>query len=87
MRSNERGDSGGRRLVAAVVGELTAGGFRSMLVWVLADNPFRRFYESLGGTYLRSQKMEIGGARLNEVAYAWTDLQEGDSTSETTRNR
>ncbi len=44
-----------------------------MLVWVLADNPMRRFYEALGGRLLREKKVEIGGVALDEVAYGWRD--------------
>lgn len=39
----------GRRLVATFARSLIDSGFDTMLVWVLADNPFRRFYEHLGG--------------------------------------
>ncbi len=65
----------GRELVRATVRALLEGGHRSMLVWVLERNPARGFYEALGGRYLlRSQPIEIGGARLVEVAYGWDDL-------------
>ena len=45
-----------------------------MLVWVLAKNPYRRFYEKLGGKYLRSQQIDIGGSSYEEIAYGWEDL-------------
>ncbi|MGA1975935.1 MAG: GNAT family N-acetyltransferase [Conexivisphaerales archaeon] len=64
----------GSFLVREVAGNLMEGGFDSMLLWVLADNPSRRFYEKLGGRNLRSQPIEIGGAKLQEVAYGWEDL-------------
>jgi len=35
----------GRQLMLAAVQDLKSRGFSSMLVWVLADNPSRRFYE------------------------------------------
>lgn len=46
-----------------------------MLVWVLAENPFRRFYEALGGQYVRTEQFELGGAMLDEVAYGWRDIR------------
>jgi len=46
-----------------------------MLVWVLAENPNRRFYESLGGRFLRSTTITLGGADLEEWAYGWDDLR------------
>ena len=63
----------GRRLARAVADRLAAAGLRAMLVWVLADNPMRRFYEALGGRPLREKKVEIDGVALDEVAYGWPD--------------
>ena len=64
----------GRRLVQAVVERLLAEGHRSMLVWTLAANPSRGFYERLGGQLVRSTTITIGGANLEDVAYGWTDI-------------
>ena len=63
----------GRRLAQAVADRLAAAGLRAMLVWVLADNPMRRFYEALGGRLVRRKQVEIGGVALDEVAYGWSD--------------
>jgi len=65
----------GRILIRAVVNRLFQSGLDSMLVWVLADNPACRFYEALGGHKVYEQQIEIGGTKLNEFAYAWTDTQ------------
>ncbi|EKP95233.1 GNAT family N-acetyltransferase [Thermaerobacter subterraneus] len=65
----------GRRLVAAAVRELLARGHRSMLVWVLAQNPYRRFYETLGGTRVRTRTIAIGGVDLEEWGYGWANLE------------
>lgn len=64
----------GRRLVAAIARRLLQNGRRSMTVWVLEQNPSRRFYEALGGRLLCKEEIEIGGAKLYEVAYGWTDV-------------
>jgi ribosomal protein S18 acetylase RimI-like enzyme len=64
----------GRALVREVAKDLLQQGMPSMLVWVLAENPSRSFYEALGGTLVGEQEIEIGGARLREVAYGWDDL-------------
>ena len=66
----------GRRLVQAVVERLLAMGHRSMLVWTLAANPSRGFYERLGGQPIRSTVINIGGAEVEDVAYGWTDITE-----------
>ena len=67
----------GRRLVKAVVNGLREMGFVDMIVWVLRDNPTaRRFYERLGGVYIRSQPITIGSASLEEVSYGWKRLED-----------
>jgi len=43
-------------------------------VWVLAENPFRNFYEALGGKLIREQTIERWGQEFIEVAYGWNDL-------------
>jgi len=61
-------------LLAQTVAErLARAGLHSMLVWVLADNPARHFYEALGGQQVRGQQITIGGVTLDEIAYGWTD--------------
>ncbi|MBE3557791.1 MAG: GNAT family N-acetyltransferase [Ktedonobacteraceae bacterium] len=65
----------GRRLVLALAESLVRAHLYSMLVWVLADNSARLFYQSLGGQYLRSKPIEIGGASLLEEAYGWSDIR------------
>ena len=64
----------GRQLVATFAQWLLNSGFESMMVWTLADNPFRRFYEHLGGKLFFEKDIEIGEQKLVEVAYGWDDL-------------
>jgi ribosomal protein S18 acetylase RimI-like enzyme len=64
----------GRELTLQLVEWFVDHGIRSMLLWVLADNPACHFYEALGGTRLRAERIQIGGADLEEVAYGWTDI-------------
>ncbi len=64
----------GRMLVRSVVKGLRELGRKSMLVWVLKDNPARGFYEKLGGEYLYEKPIEIGNESLAEVAYGWRSL-------------
>ena len=70
-----QGHGHGRGLVRAVVGGLRELGLRDMIVWVLRDNPpARRFYERLGGVYVREQPITIGSSLLQEVSYGWRSL-------------
>ena len=65
----------GRELVKSVVGGLRELGLEDMILWVLRDNQgARRFYEKLGGLYIRTQPMTLGSASLDEVAYGWPNL-------------
>lgn len=68
----------GRALVQAVAGRFQQLGAASMMLWVLADNPARHFYEKLGGRLLPDQKEWGGnaeyGLQVVEVAYGWSDL-------------
>jgi ribosomal protein S18 acetylase RimI-like enzyme len=69
-----QGKSVGRRLVLSAAHDLTARGLDSMLVWVLAKNPFNRFYESLGGEQVLTKDIVIGGKALKELRYGWKNL-------------
>lgn len=64
----------GTLLVQHLVRELRARGFGSMAVWVLAANPFRKFYEALGGKVVAEQQIDCGGQSFTEIAYGWQDL-------------
>lgn len=67
-----QGSGTGRRLVHEVMHRLQSAGYTSLIVWALqANNPARRFYESLGGVYFSSKPVSIGGAELTEVSYVW----------------
>jgi ribosomal protein S18 acetylase RimI-like enzyme len=67
----------GRELVRAAVGGLREMGLKDMIIWVLRENrPARRFYERLGGVYVRSQPITIGSATLEEISYGWRSLDD-----------
>ncbi|HEX2646016.1 MAG TPA: GNAT family N-acetyltransferase [Candidatus Dormibacteraeota bacterium] len=71
-----QGHGHGHRLVHAVAQGLHEMGLADMIVWVLRDNPTaRRFYERLGGVYVRAQPITIGPTTLQEVSYGWTNLE------------
>ncbi len=64
----------GRKLVEAEVHHFLDQRLTTMLIWVLADNPWQAFYEALGGHPVRKKEEEIGGIRYMEVGYGWDDL-------------
>jgi GNAT superfamily N-acetyltransferase len=61
----------GKRLMAAVVSDPKSRGFNSIIVWVLAANPSRRFYEKLGGDHTQTRNITIEGKQLEEYGYGW----------------
>jgi ribosomal protein S18 acetylase RimI-like enzyme len=61
----------GSRLVRALVEELQDSDIYSLVVWVLQDNPWKKFYESLNGQPVHQRMSKIGGKDLPEVAYGW----------------
>ncbi|OQP07760.1 GNAT family N-acetyltransferase [Geobacillus sp. 46C-IIa] len=65
----------GRQLVQASARDLAQNGIHSLVVWVLAANPSRGFYERLGGKKLAEERVEIGGKALWEWCYGWQDIQ------------
>jgi hypothetical protein len=56
------------------VDELRRLGFDSLLIWVLASNPSRHFYEALGGVAVAEKSARFGEAELVEVGYGWPSL-------------
>jgi GNAT superfamily N-acetyltransferase len=63
----------GRALLTSVAEALVRKGHRSLMVWVLEQNPAVSFYARVGAQYLMSKQVEIGGLRLPEVALGWPD--------------
>ena len=75
LRKNQ-GKGGGRDLFEALVASLQEAGYSGIVLWVLKDNPAARFYEHLGGVRVASKQIDIGGAKLDEVAYGWPRLED-----------
>jgi GNAT superfamily N-acetyltransferase len=65
----------GKQLVLALMERLVKNGLYSMLVRVVTENPAYRFYEALGGQFVCSVEIEIGGKKLAESIYGWQDIR------------
>ena len=63
----------GTKLVSALAAQLNHFGIYSMLVWVLVQNPYRRFYAKLNGMYLRNHRIPFAGEVIDVAAYGWLD--------------
>jgi hypothetical protein len=51
-------------------------GVYSVLVWVLSDSPYRKFYEFHHGHQVESKTLEISGLKNEVTAYGWFDIRE-----------
>ena len=72
---DHQGAGYGRGLLGALFSALRTAGCRSALVWVLAGNPARFFYEAMGGTLIATREEPFHGVVLSECAYGWPDLR------------
>jgi GNAT superfamily N-acetyltransferase len=72
-----QGQDIGRRLVHMLVQQLLEVGIQSMIVWVLAANPSRRFYEKLGARLFKTAPYQVPGTELflDDTGYGWTDIR------------
>lgn len=70
-----QGAGTGKRLAMESMRRLQTNECSSMIVWALqANDPARRFYDALGGVYVSSKPITIGGTELIEVSYGWERL-------------
>ncbi|TWT10284.1 GNAT family N-acetyltransferase [Reyranella sp. CPCC 100927] len=71
---DRQGEGAGKALLMAGFDWLISRDVDAVIIWVLADNPSRFFYEAMGGTRLGEKTDSVGGTKVREVAYGWTDL-------------
>lgn len=64
----------GRRLLLALMRALHGRGQESVLIWVLADNPSRYFYQAMGGKPVAERVERMWGVDVRQVGYGWRDL-------------
>ena len=66
----------GESLLAGLFDELTKSGINSALIWVLALNPSRYFYEVMGGERVGDRDERLWGTTLKEFGYGWSNLSD-----------
>jgi len=64
----------GRLLLQGCFARLSNHGITSAVIWVLADNPARFFYERMGGKRVGERDERLWGALLHEIGYGWSEL-------------
>jgi|APTNR8051073442_1049403.scaffolds.fasta_scaffold03575_8 ribosomal protein S18 acetylase RimI-like enzyme len=65
----------GRALLLGLFDGLIDRGLFSALVWVLAQNPSRFFYEAMGGRRIGEKQERLWNTLLPQTAYGWDDLR------------
>jgi ribosomal protein S18 acetylase RimI-like enzyme len=65
----------GKQFFLSAVKDLKSRRFDSMIVWVLADNPSRGFYERLGGEHVQTRNTTVGGKQFQEHGFGWKNLE------------
>lgn len=73
---NYQGQGIGHQLMAAVCQQLRQSGKTSLYLDALETNPYRRFYERLGGTIVRKETFVIEDEALPLVYYWWPDINQ-----------
>jgi ribosomal protein S18 acetylase RimI-like enzyme len=63
----------GAKMVSALTARFNQFGIYSMLVWVLKENPYRRFYEKINGIHIQTHHLPVAGEMLDVSAYGWLD--------------
>lgn len=64
----------GAKLLKAFAQEIKELGYRSILVWVLTQNPSSRFYERYNAQPIGEIATTIGEGSYQETAYGWNDV-------------
>ena len=65
----------GEHLLAGLFDLMIAQGYNTAVIWVLALNPSRFFYEIMGGKRVGDRDEKLWGTVLSENAYGWEDLE------------
>lgn len=65
----------GRRLMRAMSAHLAVVGCRSVMLWVLKDNPTRWFYQHLGGRPAAREEIQFAGQPMEQLAFAWNPIE------------
>ena len=68
---DHQGHGHGKRLLAACFDILRDQDKTAAVVWVLAANPARFFYESQGGRKVAERTESFAGTKLAELAFGW----------------
>jgi ribosomal protein S18 acetylase RimI-like enzyme len=84
---DHQGQGVGRQLLLALFARLIRCGLYSAVIWVLAENPARFFYERVGGQAVARRRIDMAQSRVDAIAYAWPDLPDAIRNRGRTKSR
>ncbi len=76
VHPDHQGQGIGKELLGQLFGALLGRALRSAVIWVLADNPARFFYQAMGGKWTAVREERLWHTSLPEMAYGWGNLKQ-----------
>lgn len=68
------GQGMGTALMSSVFRLFSKSNFNGIVIWALAENPSRFFYEAMGGQLIAERQHPMWGQTLREIGYGWPKL-------------
>lgn len=70
----------GTALMSSVFRLFARSSYKGMIIWALAANPSRFFYEAMGGKLVAERMHPVWGETYREIAYGWDSFEPGAMT-------
>jgi L-amino acid N-acyltransferase YncA len=64
----------GSALMSSIFRLFSKANYGGIVIWALADNPSRFFYEAMGGQLIAERQHPMWGQTLREIGYGWPKL-------------
>ena len=64
----------GRRILGELATRFAHQGHQNLCLWAFELNPFRRFYDRLGGQRVAQAEWRIADTIITEIAYGWPEI-------------
>jgi L-amino acid N-acyltransferase YncA len=71
------GQGMGAALLSSVFRLFSKANYRGIVIWALAENPSRFFYEAMGGQLVAERQHPLWGRTMREIGYGWPSLDIG----------
>ena len=64
----------GSALLSSIFRLFVKANYRGIVIWALAENPSRFFYEAMGGQLVAERQHPLWGRTMREIGYGWRSL-------------